>query len=59
MKEKQEIRWEEEKSIKTGGGHHYAFTPPSAQEGLSLATESIEIKKCVCVCVFVCVCVCV
>lgn len=45
MKDKQEIRWEDEKSIRTGGGHHYAFAPPSEQEGLSLATKSMKMKE--------------
>lgn len=44
MKEKREIRWEDEKSIRTVGGHHYAFTLPSVEEALSLAPKSIEIK---------------
>lgn len=58
IKDKQEIRWEDEKSIRTGGGHHYAFTPPSEQEDLSLAAKSIEIKEesvCACLCASVCV----
>lgn len=28
IRDKREIRWEDEKSIRTGEGHHYAFAPP-------------------------------
>lgn len=54
MKGKQEIRWEDEKSIRTGGGHHYAFAP-SFWAGRPVTCYKInENQRGVCACVEFC-----